>query len=426
MSSTWELKENSKGELKTTVAGETWTNAQEKAFNKLAKQIAIPGFRAGKVPTAMAKKHISTEQILMEAVDEVASAALQAGVEEHDLWMIARPELGVDAIDEKEVTFTFHVTVKPEVTLGDYKKLGIKKDKVKVSDKDVKEQLTALQEKYAELEIKEKGKVVKGDTAVIDFEGFREGVAFEGGKGENYPLEIGSNAFIPGFEEQVIGMKSNETKDIEVTFPETYQEASLAGQPVVFKVTVHEIKSKSLPEINDELIKLAAIEGVDTVDAFKAYIEKDMLAYKEREADEKFTNDCLSKVVENAKVDIPEVLIEQEMDSLVNDFAQRIGQQGFSIEQFKQMTGQTDENIREQMRGDATSKVNVRLVLEAIAAKEDLKVTDEEVNTEYQRIADMYKMDVAKVKELINVDNISYDLRLRGAVKLIQDSTTGK
>lgn len=426
MSSTWELKENSKGELKSTVAGETWTNAQEKAFNKLAKKIELPGFRAGKVPTAMAKKHISTDQILMEAVDEVAGGALQAGVEEHDLWMIARPELAIDAINENEVTFTFHVTVKPEVTLGEYKNLDVQKEVATVSDEDIQAQLTSLQEKYAELEIKEDAEAVLGDTTVIDFEGFKDGIAFEGGKGENYPLELGSNAFIPGFEEQIVGMKSNETKDIEVTFPETYQEESLAGQPVVFKVTVHEIKAKALPEINDELIKLAAIEGVETVEGFKEFLSKDMLAYKEREVEEKFTNDCLTLVVENSSVEIPEVLIEQETDSLVNDFAQRIAQQGFSLEQFKQMTGQTDENIREQMRGDAQSKVKVRLVLEAIAAKEELKITDEEINEEYEKIAAMYSMDIAKVKELISTDNLTYDLRMRSAVKLIQDSTTSK
>ena len=259
---------------------------------------------------------------------------------------------------------------------------------------------------------------------IYSIEGFKDGIAFDGGKGENYPLEIGSNAFIPGFEEQLIGMKSEESKEINVTFPESYQEESLAGQPCVFKVTVHEIKTKALPEVNDELIKLANIEGVETVEAFKEFIKKDMLDYKEKQADEKFTNELLTKVVENAQVEVPAVMIESETDNLVNDFAQRLAQQGFSLDQFKQMTGQSDEAIREQMAVDAESKVKVRLVLDAIAVKEALNPTEEEIEAEYQRIADMYQMDIAKVKELIDNDNISYDLRLRNAVKLIQDSTS--
>ncbi len=424
MSSTWELKEKSQGELKTTVSGDAWKGAQEKAFNKLAKKLALPGFREGKVPAAMAKKHISQQNILMEAIDEVAGEALQQGVEEHSLWMIARPELGVEAITEDEVTLTFTITVKPEVTLGDYKGLEVKKDECEVTEADIEDQIKALQDRYAELEIKEDGTVENGDTAVIDFEGFKDGIAFDGGKGENYPLEIGSNAFIPGFEEQLIGMKSEESKDINVTFPESYQEESLAGQPCVFKVTVHEIKTKALPEVNDELIKLANIEGVETVEAFKEFIKKDMLDYKEKQADEKFTNELLTKVVENAQVEVPAVMIESETDNLVNDFAQRLAQQGFNLDQFKQMTGQSDEAIREQMAVDAESKVKVRLVLDAIAVKEALNPTEEEIEAEYQRIAEMYQMDIAKVKELIDNDNISYDLRLRNAVKLIQDSTS--
>ncbi len=422
MSSTWELKEKSQGLLKTTVDGETWKKAQDKAFNKLAKELTLPGFRVGKVPSSMAKKHISAQHILMEAVDLVASEALMAAVDEHNLWMIARPELGIESIDENAVQLSFTVTVKPEVKLGEYKGLEIKKDEVSVSDEDVENQCKALQQRYAELEVKEDGSVENGDTAVIDFEGFKDGVAFAGGKGDNYPLEIGSGAFIPGFEEQLIGMKSEETKDINVTFPEGYQEPTLAGQPAVFKVTVHEIKTKVLPEFNDELVKLAKIENVNTCEEFKEFVRKDMLAYKQRQADEKFTNDCLSAVVDACEVEIPQVMIDQETDNMVNEFAQRLAQQGFSLDQFKQMTGQSDEQIREQMSVDATNTVKVRLVLDAIAVAEGLEANEEEVNGEYARIADLYKMDVEKVKSLISADNIAYDLRLRRANTLILDS----
>ena len=211
MNSTWELKENSTGVLKVTVEGEAWSNAQDKAFKKLAGKISLPGFRAGKVPTAMAKKYISTQEILMNAVDVVATEALVSGVTEHQIQMIARPELDVEAIDEKAVTLVFNLQVKPEVTLGEYTNLGIKKESTRVLKKDVEAEITRLQERYAELELKEEGTVENGDTAVIDFEGFKDGVAFDGGKGDNYPLVIGSGSFIPGFEEQVIGMATGET-----------------------------------------------------------------------------------------------------------------------------------------------------------------------------------------------------------------------
>lgn len=212
----------------------------------------------------------------MEAIDEVAGDALSAGIKEHDLWVISRPALDIESIDEDKVTFKFNVTVKPEVKLGAYKGLDITKEAVEVSDADVEEEITRLQERFADLVVKEEGKVENGDTAVIDFEGFKEGVAFEGGKGEAYPLVIGSGSFIPGFEEQVLGMGIEETKDINVTFPEDYQAEELAGQPVVFKVTVHEIKSKVLPEADDELVKQAEIENVETLEAFKEYSRKNL------------------------------------------------------------------------------------------------------------------------------------------------------
>ena len=240
--STWTLKEKSTGELKVTIEGENWKTAQTKAFNKLAKELEIPGFRKGSVPAAMAKKYVPTQKIMLEAVEHCAQDLLDAGIEEHSLWPISRPELNVEEISEEAATMSFTFAIKPEVKLGEYKGLAYEVEETSVSEEEVEAELKRIQENFAELEVKEDGEVENGDTAVIDFEGFKDGVAFEGGKGENYPLEIGSNSFIPGFEEQVIGMKKEETKDINVTFPENYQAAELAGQPVVFKVTVHEIK----------------------------------------------------------------------------------------------------------------------------------------------------------------------------------------
>lgn len=422
MSSTWELKEKSTGELKITVEGEAWKNAQEKALKKIAKGVNLPGFRKGKAPEALVRKQISSQNILMEAIDEIAGSALSDGIKEHDLWVVARPALGIDSIDEDTVTFTFTVTVKPEVTLGQYKGLDITKEGVDVTDADVDAEITRLQERFADLVLKEDGTVENGDTATIDFEGFKDGVAFDGGQSEDYPLVIGSNSFIPGFEEQLIGMKSEETKDINVTFPEEYQVADLAGQPVVFKVTVHGIQSKELPEINDDLIKQAEIDGVETLEAYKEYSRKNLEASKANASEQKFESEILTAITEAATVEIPDVMIEEETDKLVNDFAQRLQGQGFDIEQFKQVTGQTDEMIREQMKTDAVSKVKVRLVLEAIAAEENIEVTEEDVNQELETVASTYNMPLEQVKQLISNDAVSYDLRIRKAMNLIKES----
>ena len=424
--STWELKEKSTGVLKTTIEGDQWSKAQDKAFKKIVSKLSLPGFRAGKVPAAIAKKHVSVQEILINAVDEVATDALVQGISEHDIQMIARPSLDIEAIDEKSVTLVYDIQVKPEVKLGDYTDLGIKKDSTRVLKKDIEEQISRLQERYAELELKEEGSVENGDTAVIDFEGFKDGVAFDGGKGENYPLVIGSGSFIPGFEEQLVGMKPEETKDINVTFPENYQEASLAGQPVVFKVTLHEIKAKVLPEFDDELVKQANIENVTTTKEYEDYLKDDLKKRKENDAENKYTNDCLTKVVENAEVELPQIMIDEETDRMVDEFKQRLAQQGFNMEQFTQMTGQQESDIRSGMAIDAENKVKVRLVLEAVAKKENVEISEESIEAEYKRIADAYGMESDKVKELISPDSISYDLKLREAIEIVKKNKPAK
>lgn len=424
MSSTWELKEHSVGELKTTVSGDIWKDAQKKALASLIKKVNLPGFRKGKVPASLAKKQIHPQSVLMEAVDLVANDALAQGIQEHKLQVIARPQLGFDAISEEEVAFKFMITVKPEVKLGEYKGLKVKKGKTTVSKAEVDEQLVKLQERFANLVVKEDGAVEENDTAVIDFEGFRDGVAFEGGKGENYPLQIGSGTFIPGFEEQLIGMKAEEIKDIQVTFPKEYQATELAGQEVTFKVTVHEIKYKELPELDDELVKQAGVEGVETLKAYKDHVKKDMKAFKEKDVEEKFTNDILTKVVEAAKVDIPQVMIDNEVEELYRDFTRRLQSQGFGVEQYMQLTGMTEEKVRGEIAKDAEKKVMVRLVLEAIADAEKVEVSEEEIKVELENIAKTYNMEVDKIKGLISQDAVSYDLRMRKSLELIKESVT--
>ena len=421
--STWTLKEKSTGELKVTIEGENWKTAQTKAFNKLAKELEIPGVRKGSVPAAMAKKYVPAQKIMLEAVEHCAQDLLDAGIEEHSLWPISRPELNVEEISEEAATMSFTFAIKPEVKLGEYKGLAYEVEETSVSEEEVEAELKRIQENFAELEVKEDGEVENGDTAVIDFEGFKDGVAFEGGKGENYPLEIGSNSFIPGFEEQVIGMKKEETKDINVTFPENYQAAELAGQPVVFKVTVHEIKAKVLPELNDDLAKDVNAPNVETMDDLKALIRKNQEEQKQQNAENEATNKLISTVVDACEVEIPEVMIKNETDDMIQDYANRLQQQGISLTQFFQITGQSEETLREQMAKDAESKVKLRLVLDAIATQENLEVGEEDIDTEYGLIASQYNMEKEKVKELIPASSISYDVRLRKALDLIKDFT---
>ncbi|MGL5978639.1 MAG: trigger factor [Erysipelotrichaceae bacterium] len=422
MNSKWELKEKSTGELEIVVSGETWSNAQAKAFDKLAKNVNLPGFRQGQAPKKLVEKQISKQNILMEAIDFVAGEAYSQAAEEQNLWVIARPSLDVKEITEESVTLVFTVAVKPEVTLGDYKNLEVKREEVTISQEEIEAQVAQVTERNAELVVKTEGTVEMHDTAVIDFEGFKDGVAFEGGKGENFPLEIGSGSFIPGFEEQLVGMSAGEAKDITVTFPTEYPAEELAGKETVFKVTLHEIKTKTTPALDDELVKELNIEGVETVEAFRAHVEADLLKTKTASADDAFMNELLGKVVANAEVEIPDVMVEEETDRMVQEFAQRLQQQGFSMEQFQQMTGQQEDQIRETMRTDAHSKVNLRLVLDEVAKVEGFEISEEELDAEYAGIATMYSMEVEKVKELIPADSIKYDLRLRKAVELIQNS----
>lgn len=422
MKSKWQLKEKSCGDLIVSVEGEIWKNAQEKAFLKRAKKISIPGFRAGHVPTALARKQIGVQAILMDAVDEVASEALSESIKEHDLWVVSRPALSIESIDENQVTFKFLVPVKPIVKLCKYKGLNIKKESVKVSEADLKSEITRLQEQFADMVVKEKGKVANEDTAVIDFEGFKDGIPFEGGKGENYPLVIGSGSFIPGFEEQVLGMKVDQEKAINVKFPADYQAAELAGCEVVFNVVVHEIKQKVYPAVDDDLIAQAKIENVKTVDDFKAYSRKQLQKKKENEAENVFENEILTQISEGCKVDIPDAMIEEETNHLMQDFQQRLKGQGMDLEQFYKMSGQKEDQIRKEMQGDALRKVKIRLILEAVAAEEKIEIDQAKMEAEYKEIAEKYQMELSKVKELINDDAIKYDLKIREALTVIKSS----
>lgn len=423
MNSKWTLNEHSEGVLEVVVNGEAWENAQKKAFNDFKKNVSIKGFRTGKVPEALLKKQISKEAIYDRAVEGVANEALVEAVKEHNLELVARPTLDYKDASDESVTLVINCVVSPEVTLGEYKGLDIHKDEVNVTDEDVEAELSKVQDRFADWVLREEGQPAEdGDQVTIDFVGKKDGEPFEGGSGENYPLELGSNTFIPGFEEQLVGVKTDDVKDVTVTFPEDYQAADLAGKEAVFTVTVHDIKYKDRPEVNDELIAQLKRDGVETVEKFKEVTKEDLTKERERAADEKFTNDLMETISDNATVEIPAVMIENEVDNLYRDFTNRMQQSGFTAEQYFAATGQTEADLKATMRPDAQRRVKGSLVLDAVIKAENIEISDEDVEKEYTEMSTLYNMDVEQIKKLLPAENIKDDLAQQKALELIKSS----
>lgn len=412
--------ENAKAELTCTLEGEEWKKAQETAFRKLAAKVEIKGFRKGQAPRHLTEKYVNHNEVLLDAAEALAQEALNKAVDEHNVTLIDRPSLKVDELTDEKCVLTFECPVYPDVTLGDYKNLGYKVEEVKIEDKEVDDQIADLLNRKADLELKEDGEVEDGDTTVIDFEGFLDGVAFEGGKGENYDLVIGSHSFIPGFEEQLIGMKAEETKDINVTFPEDYHASDLKGKEAVFKVTVHEIKKKVLPELNDEFVAEQKIENVNTVEELRNYTKENLSKRKESEALNKAENDLMDKLVEITESEIPEVMVNSELDMMVQNYEQRMMQQGLSLKQFLDITKQSMDDLRNSMKEDAIKRLKINLALDEIAKKENVEVLEEDLNAEYQKMADMYGMDVEEVKKYVPDSTLKDDLRLQKALDLLK------
>ena len=420
MKTTWTLKENSTGELVVDVNKDAWKKAQNKALENLSKDLEVQGFRKGHAPKDMARKHIGEQKLFMEAMNLVANEAFVAGIVEQKIEPVSQPQLDVKKMTADELELSFEVVVKPEVELGEYKGVKVEAEDTTVTEEEVTAELEKIQEQNAQLVVVEDAEVENGHTVVIDFEGFKDDVAFEGGKGENHTLEIGSNSFIPGFEEALVGMKTGESRDINLTFPETYHVEELKNADVVFKVELHEVKKREIPELNDELVELLDDEKVETLDALKASVREKLETEKKSAEEDRLNDQLVQTVSENAKVEIPTAMIEEELNQMFNEFNQRLSQQGMNFELYTQILGQTEEDVREQMREDAGKRVRSRLVLEKIAEVEELKVEENEVEEEYSKIAEMYNMEVAQVKELVAPDAIQYDILLRKAVELVQ------
>lgn len=421
MTAKWEKQEGNKGTLTFEVSVEEFDTALDQAFKKVAKDIQVPGFRKGKIPRMIFEQRFGVESLYQDAVDIVLPGAYTKAIQETDIFPINQPDVDIEQIEKgKALVFTAEVEVKPEVTLGEYKGLEVEEEKIEVTDEDVDHELTHLQENHAELVVKEEGEVEDGDTVVIDFEGFTDGVAFEGGKGENHSLEIGSGQFIPGFEEKLIGKKSGEETEIDITFPEEYHSEELAGKDATFKVTIHEIKTKELPELDDEFAKDVDDE-VETLDALKAKKKEELVNQRTQAADTAKREALINKASDNVEVEIPEIMVENELNQMFTEFEQRLQSQGMTMEMYSQFSGQDEAALKEQMREDAGKRVKTSLTLEAISDAENIEVTEEDINEELSSMASMYGIEKEQIVQMLggNTETIETDIKMRKAIDVL-------
>ena len=424
MSVKWEKQEGNQGLLTIEVSAEEVNTALDKAFKKIVVKINEPGFRKGKMPRPLFEKKYGVEALYQDALEIIIPDAYSNAIDEAGIEPVDYPEIaGTETFEKgKDFTFTATVTVKPEPKLGEYKGLEVTKLSTEVTDEEVEEQIQAQLARKAELEIKEDGAVEEGDTAVIDFEGFLGEEAFEGGKGEDYALEIGSGSFIPGFEEQLVGVKAGESKDVVVTFPEEYHATELAGKEATFKVTVKEIKTKVLPELNDDFAKEIDPE-VESLDALRAKIKEQTAEQKKAESEGTLRDELVEKAAENAEMEIPQGMINTELDRMVQEFGQRLQMQGMNLELYFQFSGQNEEALREQMTPDAENRVRVALTLEAIAKAENVQVTEEDITAELEAMATQFGMTVDQIKTALGGTAIlENDIKTKKTVELLVEN----
>ncbi|CDQ39411.1 trigger factor [Virgibacillus sp. CM-4] len=421
MSAKWEKQEGNEGVLTIEVSVEEFDKALDQAFKKVSKDVQIPGFRKGKIPRGIFEKRFGVEALYQDAVDIVLPDAYMQAVEETGIEPVAQPDVDIDTIEKGQpLVFTAKVTVKPEVKLGEYKGLEVEDQSVEVTDEDVEHDLEHQREHHAELVVKEEGKIEEGDTAVIDFEGFVDGEAFEGGKGENHSLEIGSGQFIPGFEEQLIGKETGEDTEVSVTFPEDYHAEDLAGKEATFKVKIHEVKYKELPELDDEFAKDLDDE-VETLEELKSKKKEQLLEQKKQDVENQKRETLVEKASDNAEAEVPEAMVDTELDQMVKEFEQRLQMQGMTLEMYSQFSGQDEAALKEQMREDAEKRVKTNLTLEAIVDEEGLEVSEEDVDAELEKMASMYGAEVEQLKQMLggNTDAIKGDLKMRKAIDFL-------
>ena len=419
-----EKLEKNMAKLTVEVPAEDVEKAIQGAYQKTKKSINIPGFRKGKAPRQLIEKMYGKEVFYSDAVDAMLPKAYSDAVEECGEEIVSYPKIDVVQIESgKPFIFTAEVAVKPAVTLGEYKGIQVQKAPIEVTDEEIEAQVNKEREANSRTVTVEDRAVQKGDIATIDFEGFVDGVAFDGGKGENYDLEIGSNTFIPGFEDQLVGAEIGKELDVNVTFPEEYGAKELAGKEAVFKCKVNGIKVKELPEADDEFAQ--EVSEFDTLDEYKADIKAKLLKDKEDEAKRAKEDAVIGKIVENATMDIPDAMVEYQTQQMLDDFGRRMQSQGLSLEQYFQFTGMTEADYKEQMKPRALQNIQSRLVLEAVAEAEKLEATEEDLEKEYAKMAEQYKLDVDKVKEIFGEyqkEELKKDIVIQKAAELVTEA----
>lgn len=424
MSVKWEKEEGTNnGKLTFEIEPAKIKEGLDTAFNRVKKTLNVPGFRKGKVPRQIFNKMFGEESLYQDALNAVLPEAYANAVAESNIKPVAQPEIDVESM-EKDSTWvlTAKVTVEPEVKLGQYKDLEVKARSTEVTDEEVDAEIKKLQEQQAELVLKEDQPAAEGDTVVIDFEGKVDGVAFDGGKGENYSLELGSNTFIPGFEDQLVGHKAGETVEVNVTFPEEYHAEDLKGKDAVFETTIHEVKTKELPELDDEFAK-DVDEEVDTLVELKAKTRERLEAQKQNAAKEAIQEEVIDKALENAEIgEIPGAMIEEDVHRQMDQYLAGLQQQGISADMYYKLTGSSEEDLHKQFESGAQKRVKTNLVLEAIVAAEDIKASEEEINAEIKELAAQYGMEEAAVRSALSDDMLNHDIAIRKVVKEMTDS----
>ncbi|QLK85962.1 trigger factor [Staphylococcus sp. 17KM0847] len=420
MTATWEKKEGNEGLLEVTVPAKEVNKALDQAFKKVVKNINVPGFRKGKVPRPIFEQRFGVESLYQDALDILLQPAYSNAIDETGIKPVAQPEIDIKQLEKgKDFIFEATVTVEPEVTLGDYKGLEIEKQDVTVTDDMVEDTINQRLEEMADMVVKEDGEVQQGDVVNLDFDGYVDGEQFEGGQAEGYDLEIGSGSFIPGFEDQLVGLKVEEEKDVEVTFPEEYHAAELAGKPATFKVKINEIKVKEVPVLDDELASELDADAED-VAAYKTNVRKQLEESKKTDVENAQKEEAVIKAADNATVDIPEAMIKTEQDRMIQEFAQNMQQQGLDLKTYFEISGQTEEDMREQMKDDAEQRVKTNLTLEAIAQAEHIEATEEDVDSELAKMSEQFGISVEDIKKTLgNSDLIKNDIRVRKVIDLL-------
>ncbi len=399
-----------------------WIDALDATFKKKNKEVKIDGFRKGMASKDIYLKHFGIESLYADAVDTCIGVAYKKALEDNKLVPACEPSVDVTGISDSNVIFKFKIITKPEVTLGEYKNLKIKKEKVKVTDEEIDNQIEHMRGHMADIVVKDNGEIVNGDTAVINFEGKVDGKVVDGATGENYSLEIGSHSFIPGFEEGLVGLKKGDVKELNLKFPENYVE-DLKGKDVVFTVTVNEIKTKVLPEINEDFFKDLGYEDVKTLDELKNKVKEELTHEKEHQEEEKFMDQVLETAVKNMKIELNEEIVDEEIHRMINQYAEQLKMYGMDINEYFKMTGMNEETLHVQMKPEAEKRVKYRYLLEAVAEKEDIKFTEKEIEKGAEDLATKYGITKDQLIESFgSMDVVEYDMKMQKAIEILKEN----